>query len=82
VRHRVFGETPEPLRRLFPAGGLIRIKRIILGAVVLFVGVPLAVVLIALATIAGFGRTDSSIVSSGVERQYLLHVPESVGVLS
>lgn len=48
-----------------------------LGAVVVVVGLPVVVFLIALASISVLDRTDGSIVSSGETREYLLHVPDS-----
>ena len=59
------------------------IKRIVIGAVVVFVGLPVAAVLIigvSLYTLMSFyapNGTNGTIVSSGQEREYLLHVPSS-----
>lgn len=55
----------------------MRIRKILLGLVAVVVGLPLLGGLIAVAWISALDRTNGSIVSSGVEREYLLHVPES-----
>jgi len=55
----------------------VNIKKIILGSVVVVVGLPLAVILIAIVSISVFDRTNGTIVSSGETREYLLHVPDS-----
>lgn len=53
----------------------MRIRRIILGAVVVAIGLPLGVMLIAIGSISVLDRTNGRIVSSNVAREYLLHVP-------
>lgn len=53
------------------------IRKIILGAVVIVVGLPLVVMLIAIVWISALDRTTGTIVSSGETREYLLHVPDS-----
>ncbi|MHC4234796.1 MAG: extracellular catalytic domain type 1 short-chain-length polyhydroxyalkanoate depolymerase [Planctomycetota bacterium] len=53
------------------------IRKIILGAVAVVVGLPLAVILVVTVTISVLDRTNGSIVSSGETREYLLHVPDS-----
>ena len=55
----------------------MKIRKIILGAVVVVVGLPLLVILIAIVSISVFDRTNGTIVSSGETREYLLHVPDS-----
>ena len=55
----------------------MKIRKIILGAAVVVVGLPLAVILIAIVSISALDRTSDSIVSSGETREYLLHVPDS-----
>ena len=55
----------------------MKIKKIVLGAVAVVVGVPLLVGLIAIVWIAVLDRSNGSIVSSGAVREYLLHVPDS-----
>ena len=54
----------------------MQIKRIIVGATMVVVGLPLVVILIALVSITVLDRTNGTIVSSGETRNYLLHVPE------
>ncbi len=53
------------------------IKTIITSAVAVIVGVPMAVVLIAIGWISVLDRTSASLVLSGETRRYLLHVPAS-----
>jgi polyhydroxybutyrate depolymerase len=55
----------------------MKIRKIILGFVVVVVGVPLAVIVIAIVTMSILDRTNGSIVSTGETREYLLHVPDS-----
>jgi polyhydroxybutyrate depolymerase len=55
----------------------MKIKKIILGAAVVVVGLPLVVILIAIVAISVLDRTNGTIVSSGETREYLLHVPDS-----
>lgn len=55
----------------------MRWRKVLLGLVVVVVGLPLAVVVIAIVTISVLDRTNGSLVSSGETRAYLLHVPES-----
>jgi polyhydroxybutyrate depolymerase len=55
----------------------MKIRKIILGAVVVVVGLPLVVILIAIVSISVFDRTNGTLVSSGETREYLLHVPDS-----
>jgi polyhydroxybutyrate depolymerase len=55
----------------------MKVRKIILGAVAAVVGLPLAVILIAIAWISILDRTNGTIVSSGETREYLLHVPDS-----
>ncbi len=56
-------------------------KKVVIGTVLLIVGLPMALVLIAVASFyATFyvpNRANGTIVSSGQEREYLLYVPES-----
>lgn len=64
----------------FAAGGAVKIKKvkkIILGAAVVVVGLPLAMILIAILTISVLDRNSGSIVSSGERREYLLYLPDS-----
>lgn len=53
------------------------IKKVVLGALAVVIGLPLLVVLVALVSIHVLDRTNGSIVSSGQERSYLLYVPKS-----
>ncbi len=55
----------------------MRIKKIIIGGVLVVVGLPAAFVLIAVASIYVLDRTNGTIVSSGQKREYLLYVPRS-----
>jgi polyhydroxybutyrate depolymerase len=55
----------------------MKIKKILLGAVALIVGLPLVALLVAVVWISALDRTSGSIVSSGEEREYLLYVPDS-----
>jgi polyhydroxybutyrate depolymerase len=53
----------------------MKIRHLVLGAVLVIVGLPPAVVLIAAATIYVLDQTNGTIVSLGQQRSYLLHVP-------
>jgi polyhydroxybutyrate depolymerase len=55
----------------------MKIKKLLLGAVVAIVGLPVLLVLIVTATISLLDRTNGSLQSSGQKREYLLHVPGS-----
>lgn len=61
----------------------MNIKKIVIGAVVVVIGMPVVLALLAwvsfYALVSSFAldRTNGTIVSSGEEREYLLHVPES-----
>lgn len=55
----------------------MRIKRALLGTGAVVVLLPLAALLVATVLIAVFDRTNGTMTSSGVTREYLLHVPES-----
>jgi polyhydroxybutyrate depolymerase len=55
----------------------MKIRKTILGAALVVVGLPLALILIAIVSISVFDRTNGTIVSSGETREYLLHVPDS-----
>lgn len=55
----------------------MKIKKIILSAVVVVVGLPLGMILIAIVWISVLDRTSGTVVSSGETREYLLHVPNS-----
>lgn len=53
----------------------MKVRKVILGTTIAVVGVPLALVLVVIATIWALDRTNGSIVTSGMTREYLLHVP-------
>jgi polyhydroxybutyrate depolymerase len=53
----------------------MRVRKIVIGAVLFVVGLPAALALVAAATLHVLNRTNGSIVSSGQKREYLLHVP-------
>ena len=53
------------------------LRKVMLGAVAICVGLPLTAGMIAIVTISVLDRTNGSIVSSGETREYLLHVPAS-----
>lgn len=53
----------------------MRVRRIAIGVLALVVGLPLCLMLGFAAWAAAFNRTNGRLVSSGVEREYLLHVP-------
>jgi len=54
-----------------------RTKKILLGALLAVVGLPVALVATLVGTMALLNRTNGSIVSSGETREYLLYVPPS-----
>jgi polyhydroxybutyrate depolymerase len=51
------------------------VRKIVIGVVLIFIGLPLLAVLIFAATSSLLNETNGRLVSSGQERQYLLHVP-------
>ncbi|HTL03060.1 MAG TPA: PHB depolymerase family esterase [Vicinamibacterales bacterium] len=51
------------------------VRRVIIGAVVVLVGLPVLIVLVVLLTVALLNHTNGTIVSSGETREYLLYVP-------
>jgi polyhydroxybutyrate depolymerase len=53
------------------------IRKVAIGAALVVVGLPVALALMTLATVAILNRSDGAIVSSGEKREYLLHVPKS-----
>jgi polyhydroxybutyrate depolymerase len=55
----------------------MRIKRLFIGAGIVFVGLPLVLVLVGLVWLRLLNRTNGTLVSSGQKRQYLLYVPPS-----
>jgi polyhydroxybutyrate depolymerase len=55
----------------------MKIRKILLGAAAIVVGLPLVLMLIAIVWISVLDRTNGTIVYSGERREYLLHVPGS-----
>ncbi len=55
----------------------MKIRKILIGAVLVIIGLPVALVLIAIVSISILDRTNGTIVSSGQKREYLLYVPRS-----
>ncbi len=64
-----------------PLNTVVNIRKIVIGAVVVVIGLPVALVLIAAATFYVLlyvpNQTNGTLVSSGQEREYLLYVPRS-----
>jgi polyhydroxybutyrate depolymerase len=56
---------------------MTNVRKMVVGAVLVFIGLPVALVLIAAASVYVLDRTSGTIVSSGQKRTYLLHVPRS-----
>jgi polyhydroxybutyrate depolymerase len=52
-------------------------RKVVIGAALAIVGLPVALVLTLVASIAVLDRTNGTIVSSGQQRPYLLYVPKS-----
>src|SRR5437588_52635 len=52
-------------------------RKIVIGAVLLIIGLPVVLVLIAAVSISVLNRTNGAIISSGQKRAYLLYVPKS-----
>src|SRR6266568_5699238 len=55
----------------------MKIRKMVISAVLVVIGLPVALVLIAVASISVLDPSNGSIVPSGEKRQYLLYVPES-----
>jgi polyhydroxybutyrate depolymerase len=55
----------------------MRIRNVIVGVALIFIGLPVVVVLIGLVWLRILNRTNGTLVSSGQKRQYLLYVPPS-----
>ena len=53
----------------------MRVRKILISTVLIFIGLPLLLVLIFAATASLSDQTNGSLVSSGQQRKYLLHVP-------
>lgn len=56
--------------------GAVGIRRVLLGGVLVVIGLPLLVAAVVVGWISILDRTSGSLVSSGVERDYLVHVPD------
>ncbi|MDH3480043.1 MAG: hypothetical protein OEO20_17240 [Gemmatimonadota bacterium] len=57
----------------------MKIRRILIGAVLVIIGLPVVLILIAIVSISILDRTNGTIVTSGQNREYLLYVPPSYG---
>ena len=55
----------------------MKIRKLVIGGVLVVIGLPVALVLIAAASICVLDRSNGTIVSSGQKREYLLYVPRS-----
>jgi len=55
----------------------MKTRKIVIGAVLVIVGLPVALILIVVVSISVLDRTNGTIVSSGQARSYLLYVPPS-----
>jgi polyhydroxybutyrate depolymerase len=53
----------------------MKLKKILIGTLLLVIGVPVAAIAMLIATLKVWDETNGSIVSSGFKREYLLHVP-------
>jgi polyhydroxybutyrate depolymerase len=55
----------------------VKLKRILLTGAAVLIGTPLLLLLVAVGLISYFDTTNGTVVASGVEREYLIHVPAS-----
>ncbi len=55
----------------------MRIRRLVIGALFLIIGLPVVLSLVVLVSVSILDRTNGSMVSSGATREYLLYVPKS-----
>jgi polyhydroxybutyrate depolymerase len=55
----------------------VNIRKVVIGGVLVVIGLPVALVLIAATSMYVLDRSNGTLVSSGRERQYLLYVPPS-----
>jgi polyhydroxybutyrate depolymerase len=53
------------------------IKRIVIGAVLIIIGLPVLLILMILLSVSFANKTNGAIISSGEKREYLLYVPKS-----
>ena len=54
-------------------------RKIIVGALAIIIGLPVALVVMVLAWASILDKTNGTIVSSGKTRRYLLYVPKTYG---
>jgi polyhydroxybutyrate depolymerase len=55
----------------------MKIRKIVIGAALVVIGLPVSLILIVFIAVSILNRTNGTIVSSGHRREYLLHVPAS-----
>ena len=55
----------------------MNIRRTLIGAALIIVGLPVVLILVILMSVSVLNRTNGAIVSSGQKREYLLYVPKS-----
>lgn len=55
----------------------MKVRKVLVGAVLVIIGLPLLLILIILGSVSLVNKTNGSIVSSGEKREYLLYVPRS-----
>src|SRR5438034_5245238 len=55
----------------------MKVRKIVMGAVLAIIGLPVLLVLLAVVSIRILDQTNGAIVSSGQKREYLLYVPRS-----
>ena len=55
----------------------MKTRKVVIGALLVMVGRPVVLVLIAAVSVSFLNRTNGTIVSSGQKREYLLYVPKS-----
>ncbi|HEY5021829.1 MAG TPA: PHB depolymerase family esterase [Gemmatimonadaceae bacterium] len=55
----------------------MKVFKILIGAVLVIIGIPVVLILIILGSVSLANRTNGAIVSSGEKREYLLYVPKS-----
>jgi polyhydroxybutyrate depolymerase len=55
----------------------MKVRKIVMGAVLAIIGLPVLLVLLAVVSIRILDQTNGTIVSSGQKREYLLYVPSS-----
>src|SRR5205823_5650892 len=55
----------------------VKVRKIVIGAVLAVAGLPLLLFSIAAASVYALNRTNGTVISSGQKREYLLYVPRS-----